>query len=266
MNRQLEIEFLKLISNTFNLLKQYICPRTDVFIINHDEAPVAATRNNVIYYNFKDFCNKYIHLYEYNYNDYVIYTKRFIVEVLIHELFHIEQDIVAMYYMSDDKYKSDIEDDVVYRTLIFQLQYANLIKNNLGVIIDEEEINFRLQMVFSDYIPRYSRYHSSNSYFINLLIIILHKTKLAALQFYLDNLENIKNLYLEINGVKYILKENYVYNNNYNELNIVTNRYFQFIDNGDIVVVTGHDQYTDSYTIKVFDYEKVNLFSPITNN
>lgn len=266
MNKQLEIELLKLISNTFNLLKPFICPITNVMLINNDEVPVAVTRNNVIYYSFKEFCEKYRHLYQFNYDDYVIYTKRFIIEVIIHELFHVEQDIINIHYMYDKEYRDNIENDVIYRTLLFQLQHAKYIKDNLGVRIDDEEINFRLKMLFSKYVPNYSRYHSSNSYFINLLVILLHKSKLNALQFYLDNLNIIKNLYLEINGEKYILKENFVYNNNYNELNIVANRYFQFIDSGDIIIIPGHDRDTETYTIKVFDYEKVNLFSPIPNN
>lgn len=269
LSKQIENELFAYFNSILEYSKPKICPTTSIQVLNYNEVDIAATMNNIIYINFNNIFNTY---YDALYNNcrqqYILYTKRLLTEVIVHELYHIEQEIIHALYNLDKDYKANIEKDVIYMSLIFILQNSYNI-NKLGVLIDEFEIRYRMKLLFDNYIPLYERSLATenNIYCLNIILYFItyceDRKRLIIKNDFLENISSYKNIVLNINNIQYILKKDYVYNNNYNELNQIINKY-NTIDcdykKGEVIVNVLYDHISDTHNIEVVDFRTFNLF------
>lgn len=229
INKYTEFEISEFIFKVFETFKHWICPNIEPIILCSYDVEVACRSNNIIYVNIDDILNRNIACIN-NYEEYILETKRFILEVIIHELYHVEQDIVNVRYNTNISYRSDIEHQVIYMTLIFILKNSYYIKQMFGVYINEELIRNKINTLVTNHSIFYNRFIDNNeSFYINALLGIIDKgcNKDLTMKYitnFIKDISTIKNIIVIINNIKYIVKKNYVFNNNYNELNIL-NKY-----------------------------------------
>lgn len=229
INKYIEFEISEFIFKVFETFKHWICPNIKPVILCSYEANVAFRSNNIIYVNIDDIINRHINLID-NYEEYMLETKRFILEVIIHELYHVEQDIVNIKYNMNDLYKNDIEHQVIYMTLIFILKNSYYIKQMFDVIINEEIIRKKINVLTTNHSIFYNRFiDNSESFYTNILLAIIQKgsdnpISVDYMMCLINNIIGMKDIVVIVNNVEYIIKNNYIYNNNYNGLNIL-NKY-----------------------------------------
>lgn len=228
INRHIEFEISEFIFKVFETFKRWICPNIEPVILCSYEANVAFRSNNIIYVNIDDILNRNISCID-NYEEYMLQTKRFVLEVIIHELYHVEQDIINMKYNMIQSYKNDIEHQVIYMTLIFILKNSYYINQMFGVIVDEQTIRGKIDvLVNNNHCIYYNRFIDDNkSFYINILSGMIAKgspMKLKDLTNLIRDIIKMRDIVVIVNNVEYIVKKNYVFNNNYNELNIL-NKY-----------------------------------------
>lgn len=269
INKEIEYIIAEFIFNVFETFKGWICPNIDTRILCSYRVKVATCSNDTLYINIDDILNKHINSIN-NYEEYILNTKRFVLEVIIHELYHVEQDSINLYYSMDENYKLQKEAEVIYMSLIFLLKNSYYIYQTFGITLDEQRIRTRIEeTVNSGYFQMYDRmiYDDSNTFCLNTLNALIVKGMNDNRSYYIDFIEktigNIANVIVFINKDKYVLKNDFIYNNNYNELNTL----YKYISSnsliGEVKTELLHSEEYNAYVVKVKDNSLKSLFTKL---
>lgn len=225
INKHIEYEIADFIFNVYETFRTWICPNIQTNIVCSYMVKVARTTTNTIYINIEDIINRYLHILDSDVRKYILETKRFILEVVVHELYHVEQDLINFKYNTDDNYKMNMEYQVIYMTSVFLLKNSYFIYNTFGVLLDEHNLSNKMNISGNKASSFYNRYiNDSNSYHINMISGMIKKGSDLNVRNTIYEIDSKRNIIVILNGDEYIIKKDYIYNNNYNELNIL-NKY-----------------------------------------
>lgn len=265
LNRNIEYEIADFVFRVFEVFRKIICPNVETRIICSYNTEVAHTSVDTIYINIEDIFNKNIDCIN-NYEEYMLRTKRFILEVIIHELYHVEQHVILVKYNKSKIYRSNIEHQVIYMTNVFLLKNSYYIYQLFGVTLDEERIYKIINTLSNYHSIFYDRFiNNYESYYQNIISGIIRKSNsnisFNDINLIIRKIKKMKNVVIKINGNEYKIKNNFIYNNNCNELNIL-NKYISCISLvGEIKLDILNDG--ESCILQVQDNSLRNLFTEL---
>lgn len=135
--------------------------------------------------------------------------KNNIIDTIIHELYHLDQEIDNIQYRSRDKYKYKIEVDNTFMGYMYILYHIDLIQNRFNILIESNSIRNMENFILS-HANDYTRISSAFFYYNNRLLTLTDRSiySLSSILNVEDNVVIISSTGSNI----FVIKKNKIFN------------------------------------------------------